>query len=185
MQNLGKLLEKLELMRLKTKVVGLFGLVVIGLTTLAFDRVHEYYVSVTRVEYIKEEQSLQIISQVFIDDFEKLIHERYDENIVMAIPNESEMIDRYVERYLRSKLVFTINGQLSEYKFIGKKYEDDIVYCYLEIEGIEAIESLTITNEILYDLYDEQENIVRTKVNSKNKSFVLNSSNTEAVLNFN
>jgi len=39
---------------------------------------HEYYVSVTKIEYVKKEKSLQIISQIFIDDFEKLIHERYD-----------------------------------------------------------------------------------------------------------
>ena len=30
---------------------------------------HEYYVSVTKIEYVKKEKSLQIISQIFIDDF--------------------------------------------------------------------------------------------------------------------
>ena len=39
---------------------------------------HEYYVSVTKVEYAQEQKALQIIAQIFIDDFEELIRKRYD-----------------------------------------------------------------------------------------------------------
>ena len=31
---------------------------------------HKFYVSLTQVEYVKEKQSLQIISRVFLDDIE-------------------------------------------------------------------------------------------------------------------
>ena len=76
-------------------------------------------------------------------------------------------------------------GNEFSFAFLGKKYEDDIVYCYLEIEGVTEIKSLLITNDILCDLYREQENIVRTKISGKNKSFVLNKANNKALLNFN
>ena len=48
---------------------------------------HEYYVSVTKMEYVKEEKSLQIISQIFIDDFEKLIREVFD---VKSVENKKQ-----------------------------------------------------------------------------------------------
>lgn len=146
---------------------------------------HEYYVSVTKVEYAQEQKALQIIAQIFIDDFEELIRKRYDENIVLATQDESEKVGYYMERYLSDKLHFHINGNEFSFAFLGKKYEDDIVYCYLEIEGVTEMKSLLITNDILCDLYREQENIVRTKISGKNKSFVLNKANNKALLNFN
>lgn len=168
-----------------TKISRLF-LVVVGFILLtAVSSTHEYYVSVTRVEHVPTQNSVQIITQIFIDDFEALLQKRYDDNVVLAIENESEQVEVYMRRYLKDKLGFLINGNKEDFVFIGKKYEDDIVYCYLEIEDISTIESMVISNEILCDLYEEQENIVRTKINSKNKSFILNKANIEAVLNFN
>lgn len=145
---------------------------------------HEYYVSVTKVEYVKAEKSLQIISQIFIDDFEKLLRERYDESITLATKNESEMVEVYMKKYLDFKLDFKINTSDVAFNFIGKEYKDDIVYCYLEIEGIDAIKTMEIKNEVLFDIYPKQQNILRTKVYGKDKSFILIPENNKAVLNF-
>ena len=49
----------------------------------------------------------------------------------------------------------------------------------------EVITSIEISNKILLDLYDEQQNMVKTKINSKQKSFLLNQGNQKALLNFN
>jgi phospholipid N-methyltransferase len=146
---------------------------------------HEYYVSVTRVEYVPKHKAVQIISQIFIDDFEKLIRKRYDATVVLAVDNESDRIEDYMRRYFKKKLIFEVNGEQVEYLFLGKKYEDDIVYCYMEIENVSEVKSMRIINDLLYDLYEEQENIVRTRINSKNKSFILTNSNNKALLNFN
>jgi len=150
----------------------------------SYSNKHEYYVSVTKLEYVKEQKSLQIISQIFIDDFEKLIHERYDENITLAIKEESEMVDVYMEKYLKYKLDIKVNTKDMDFTFLGKEYKDDITYCYLEIENVEDIKTLEIKNEVLFDIYPEQQNILRTKVKGKDKSFILIPENNKAVLNF-
>ncbi|MBT8244071.1 MAG: peptidase E [Winogradskyella sp.] len=150
----------------------------------SYSHKHEYYVSVTKVEYVKNQKSLQIISQIFIDDFEKLISERYDQTITLAINEESEMVDVYIEKYLKFKLNIKVNTTDVDFNFIGKEYKDDIVYCYLEIENIDFIKTLEIKNEVLFDIYPKQQNILRTKVNGKDKSFILIPQNNKAVLNF-
>ncbi|MEM9680306.1 MAG: DUF6702 family protein, partial [Bacteroidota bacterium] len=137
------------------------------------------------VEYVEEQQSIQIISQIFIDDLESLIRQRYDENITLAGDEESDMVDYYIERYLKEKILIDINGSATKFSFLGKEYKDDITYCYLEIPNISKINTFTITNDVLFDLYKEQQNIVRTKINGKNKSFILISGNNKGVLNFN
>jgi hypothetical protein len=147
---------------------------------------HEYYVSVTKVEYVKEQKSVQIISQIFMDDFEKLLRERYDKSITLAKKNElnSVAIETYMQKYLQYKLNFKINSKDMVFKFIGKEYKDDIVYCYLEIENVKNIKTITIKNEVLFDIFEDQQNILRTKINGKDKSFILVPQNNKAVLNF-
>ncbi|MEF3077490.1 DUF6702 family protein [Winogradskyella poriferorum] len=146
---------------------------------------HEYYVSVTNIEHAKEQQSVQIISQVFIDDFERLIRQRYDETITLAEEDEPEIVDEYMKRYLEDKLKISINGKAYKFNFIGKEYKEDITYCYLEIENIKDIKSIKVVNRLLFDILPEQQNIVRLKLNDRNKSFLLIPENDECMLNFN
>ena len=145
---------------------------------------HEYYVSVTKVEYAKESQSLQIISQIFINDFETLLRKRYDEKITLDTTNESELVETYMKRYLADKLKIKVNGNAVNFKFIGKEYKDDITYCYLEVENVTDIESIEITNQVLFDAFSGQQNIVRLKLLGRNKSFLLLPDNDSCMLNF-
>jgi hypothetical protein len=145
---------------------------------------HEYYVSVTKVEYAKESQSLQIISQIFINDFETLLRKRYDEKITLDTTNESELVETYMKRYLADKLKIKVNGNAVNFKFIGKEYKDDITYCYLEVENVTDIESIEVTNQVLFDAFSGQQNIVRLKLLGRNKSFLLLPDNDSCMLNF-
>ncbi|MBQ0787887.1 MAG: peptidase E [Oceanihabitans sp.] len=162
-----------------------FALVLLMIPMFAFTAVHKYYVSVTKVEYVKEKESVQIISRIFIDDFEKLLRERYDEKITLDVEDEISTVNMYIERYLKDKLQININGKFENFNFLGKEYEEDIIFCYLEIEGIKEIKSFQITNRILMDIFEEQENIIRTNINGKKKSLLLRKGNDKGVLNFN
>ena len=145
---------------------------------------HEYYVSVTEVEYVKEQQSLQIITQIFINDLETLIRKRYDESITLDVEDESRLVDDYIERYLTDKFKVKVNGSGVSFNFLGKEYKDDIVYCYLEIENVSKVNSIEITNQVLFDVLPSQQNIVRLKLLNKNKSFLLVPENDTCLLNF-
>ncbi|NRD20894.1 peptidase E [Winogradskyella eckloniae] len=145
---------------------------------------HEYYVSVTKIEYSKKDESLQIISQIFINDFETLLRKRYDDKITLDSGQESETVETYMKRYLEDKLKVKVNGLNVKFNFIGKEYKDDITYCYLEVENISEIKSLEVTNTILFDVFSEQQNILRMKLLGKHKSFLLVPDNDTCALNF-
>jgi hypothetical protein len=157
----------------------------IAVSLMSFSTMHKFYVSVTQIDYIEDKGELQIISRIFIDDLEKLIRERYDENVTLAGDNEPEEVNTYIEKYLSQKINITINGEGKELKFLGKEYEDDIALCYLEISGIKSVNSIEITNTVLFELFEEQQNIIKTKINSKRKSFILIQENDKGLLNFN
>lgn len=164
---------------MKYYLLILFFPILFGLKTA-----HEYYVSVTTVTYVKQQEAVQIISQIFIDDFEKALRERYNNEIALAVKNESESVDSLMERYLKAKLKLWINGKAVEFKFLGKEYKDDIAYCYLEILSISDIKSVSMKNEILLDVFETQQNIARFEILDKNKSFLLVRDSAECMLNF-
>lgn len=151
---------------------------------LGYTSIHKYYISVTQIDYIKEKKVVQITSRIFIDDFENVLKENYDENIILGNEKELEVVDKYIERYLKDNIIVNINGKSSNITFIGKEYDDDIVRCYLEIEGVKKIKYFQILNTVLFDLFEDQQNIVKIKMNSKQKSFMLTSQKKKGVLSF-
>ena len=86
---------------------------------------------------------------------------------------------------MRSKLVISVDGTNKAFVFLGKKYDNDLVICYLEIEDIDLPEhkTLAVENDILTDIFDEQQNIVHFKINGKKKSFILVKENNKGMLN--
>jgi len=143
-------------------------LLIVLISLSSFMNIHKYYVSVTDIEYAKEAKSLQIISRLFVDDIEKVLQERYDDSINV----EQELADTYIEKYFSKKLFIEVDNELKQFKFIGKEIEDDMVHCYFEIENISSIETIRVTNKLLFDIFDSQQNITHLKINNKKKSFL-------------
>ena len=72
-----------------------------------------------------------------------------------------------------------------DYTFLGKKYDNDVMVCYIEVPkiGFKNIKTVEVQSDILTDLFEEQQNIVHFKFNSKKKSFVLIRENNKGMLN--
>jgi hypothetical protein len=131
------------------------------LFTLAFTA-HKYYLSLTQIEYNKNQNSLEVIINVFMDDIELAIN----------------------KKYLRENLRFSINNKLVDYSFIGKEYEGDLVYFYLEVKVKDKPISLEVFNTILITYFDQQQNIIKFKNGSERQSKILSKNTNEALLNF-
>ncbi|MEW7291011.1 DUF6702 family protein [Aquimarina sp. 2304DJ70-9] len=160
-------------------------LFLIGLSiTLSSFVTHKFYVSVTQVDYNKEEQSLQIISRIFIDDIEEILKERYDSSIILDPTKEASEVDEFIKKYLTQKLEFIVNNEEVSFTFIGKEYEDDLMICYLEIENITSLETIQISNQVLMDLFEEQQNIVHVKKEKQRKSLILEKGRDKGMLKF-
>lgn len=155
------------------------------LPMLAFTGLHKYYISVTQINYIAASASVQITSRLFIDDLESVLKLNYDNAIILAENDELETIDGYMKLYLKDKIKLTINNKPVTFKFIGKEYDGDIVRCYLEVENVPHIKSFSITNNVLFDLQNDQQNIVKTTINAQNKSLILTQDKPTLLLEFN
>tara|TARA_R110000823_G_scaffold288314_1_gene406506 strand:+ start:15 stop:533 length:519 start_codon:yes stop_codon:yes gene_type:complete len=160
-------------------------LLILLLPLLAFTVAHKFYISVTSVEYSDKDRALQITTRIFIDDFEKVLQERYGIKGSLATREESDMADAYIEKYLRTKFMVEINDRPVDFDFLGKEYDNDIMICYLEVPKIDmsTATSISVENEVLMDIFEEQKNVVHFKLGNQKKSFVLIRENNKGMLN--
>ncbi|MEL6976287.1 MAG: DUF6702 family protein [Bacteroidota bacterium] len=171
---------------LKPRMVWVFAIVIAISASFGFTEAHKFYVSVTNFKYVEEEQAFQITSRIFIDDLDDVLAERYGMEMYLDTPDEKEVSDKYIKKYFQTKFSVALNGETVPCKFLGKRYENDVAICYLEVADVDLKETqkLSITNEILTDLFDEQQNIVHVKWGKSKKSFVLTKYNNKGMLNF-
>ncbi len=146
---------------------------------------HKFYVSVTHFNYDEEEKAFQVTSRIFIDDLESVLNSRYEVDLQLATDEEAVDADSYIGKYLNSKISVEINGRAAEITFLGKEYRNDIVLCYMEITGVDAgeIQSIAVENNVLTEVFEEQQNVVHIRIGSKKKSFILVRENNKAMLN--
>jgi hypothetical protein len=134
---------------------------------------HEFYLSVTEIEYSKEQESLQIITRVFIDDFENVLNERYNEDLQLSSEEEKGEVKKNIVRYLDQKLKIRIGREDLQLNYLGKEYDADQLILYIEVKNVAAFNQIEITNGILTDLFDDQKNVVHVKIDGKTKSLLL------------
>lgn len=145
---------------------------------------HKYYLSFTKIDYVKESRSLQITMRIFIDDLETTLNKINNKSFKLDTNSELEDTNIYIEKYLLNQFNVNINGSSKKYKYLGKKYENDVVYLFTEIENIATINSIEIRNRILMDAFPEQQNIIKLNINNNKKSFILTAKDDNDLLKF-
>jgi hypothetical protein len=145
---------------------------------------HKYYLSLTQIEFIEENKSVQIIINIFLDDIEKSLNDEYELDFNLSTKKEIKDVDSYFKFYLKQHLLMRINKAEQTIKYIGHEYEDDLVYFYLEIENVKSIKTLEISNKILINDFAKQQNLIKYKKGKENKSVLLTKEKHQTVLKF-
>lgn len=160
------------------------GLLVFLLPLFAFTGIHKFYLSVTKVHYSEKDQALQITTRIFVDDLDKVLKERYDIVPKLGAEDEPKLTETYLEKYLRTKFLVFVDGKQQEYTYVGRQYDTDVVICYLEVPklDLDKIKTLTVQNEVLTDLFEEQQNVLHFKIRDYKESFVLMRDNNKGML---
>jgi len=145
---------------------------------------HKYYLSLTQIEYRSEKKSVQITINVFMNDIEVALNKDYKIDLRLHTKKELKDNDVYFTKYLKEKLNFKVDDISKEFKYIGKEYDGDLVYFYLEIENVKEVNSIEIENKILTKHFPEQQNLIKSKVGKKHKSILLTAKNDKGLLKF-
>ncbi len=148
---------------------------------LAFG-IHKHYISLTKVDYVKEKKVVQITMKFFLDDIEVALENRYEQPMELATKYENKLADKYLETYVRQKFKIWINEMEHTYSYLGKEYDNNEVFFYLELENIEQINSIAIQNSMLFEEFEEQQNYIKLKLETVQKTFILVKANDKEIL---
>ena len=169
-----------KLFKTKMKIKKAY-LILLIIPLLSFSA-HKYYLSLTQIEYRSDKKSVQITINVFMDDIEIALNKDYNIDLKLQTKKELKNNDVYFIKYLKEKLHFKIDNIPKEFNYIGKEYEGDLVYFYLEIENITEVNSIEIENKILTKHFLEQQNLIKYKDGDKHKSILLTAKNNKGLL---
>jgi len=133
---------------------------------------HKFYVSTTEIEFKEDSKSLQITSQLFIDDIELQLRSNQND-LKLAPDSNAVLVDSLLRNYFENALQFSAQGKEFNFTFLGKEYKNDVVQCYLELQFEEVPVQIELKNTLLLNLFEEQQNIVHFKFQGQRKSFLL------------
>ena len=133
---------------------------------------HKYYVSTSLFDFNKDSASLQITLKVFKDDFIKLISHKYGLDYEDKLNRDSRKIKSKISEYLLSNLIIHFDDKKQGLIYLGYEENDEMFTFYLELENLSSFSSLKLQNTILFDLFDEQQNIIHLKKDNKSRSFI-------------
>ena len=165
------------------KIVTYLCLFLFALTLMSA-AVHKYYVSVFQLTYVPAKKEIQMTSRIFIDDLEAAFVKKFKKNFYIGTSTETADTDEYIKKYIAAGLHIKVNGKEKIIKFLGKETEEDILVCYFTLPAESAVKSLSVSNTILLEMFDDQQNIIHANVQRNKKSLLLTNDTTEGLLEF-
>lgn len=123
---------------------------------------HDVHLSKSEVNYDSKSKSVQVSIMLFLDDMEDALKKRGADDLKLYSNNEAEDAEIWIEEYLLEKLRFKTNEKLLEATYLGREITEDFegVWCYLEIPFTNSNQSLSVTNEIFMELFDDQKHVM-------------------------
>ena len=145
---------------------------------------HPFHVSVVEINHNAADKSLEISCKIFTDDFEKVLAQNYKAKVDLTNPPNKAAMDSLVKKYIFSHLSLKVNGRPVSFSYVGFENEDAAAFGYVEVDNINSLSKLEITNSLMYDMFDDQVNIMHVIVNGNRKSTKLNYPEKEAVFSW-
>ena len=131
---------------------------------------HPLHVSTTEINYNAKEKSLEISCKIFTDDFEDVLAKQYKVKTDLNKPSMQKEMDVVITKYLSNHLQYKVNGKTMEAAYLGFEKDNEATNVYLEIKDVSSFQKLNLTNSILYDLFNDQMNILHVTKSGLRKS---------------
>ncbi len=142
--------------------------------TAMLSLLHPFYISMTEIEHDKANNTLEISVRIFTDDLEKTIRQTYKGKVDLLNKNDKANSEKLVQQYINKHLIIKADGKVLNLKFDGFESEEGSIWSYLECNNISFVNTLEITNTILYDYKQEQVNFIHVKAGSFDETSKLN-----------
>ena len=144
---------------------------------------HAFYVSITDIAYMENEQELEVQIKIFADDLEDDIRSSQNK-LVKLQDGVSEGESAIVHQYLLDKVEILMDGKAPEISMYSCTLEGDAVFSVYKGKLVSKPSLVSISNTVLIDLFPTQSNIIRLKGKAAEGLLKLDKKKTQGVLPF-
>ncbi|MEL6142402.1 MAG: DUF6702 family protein [Bacteroidota bacterium] len=136
---------------------------------------HDFHISKTTIRYVAEREQVQVEMHIFLDDLEIALEEAGSPKLYIGTELEMQQTGATIASYLEKHFTLTWNGQPLPVGFLGYELSDDLqaLWIYLQAKTREDLQSISVQNTILTEIYDDQKNLVKVVANSKETTLLL------------
>jgi hypothetical protein len=147
-------------------------------------RLHPFHVSVTEMKYNQQSHTIEISTRLFINDFENILKKKYGVAVDLYQQNESESNKSLMNKYLQEHLQVKVANKNIPINLLGSEREDDALWIYLETPILPMPNVVEIRNSVLFDLFDDQANILHFELLQQRKSHKLVAPDRKIIFSF-
>lgn len=146
--------------------------------------VHPYHVGSVEFNHDKKTKTFEITGRFFTDDLENAVNKKYGKKLHFQNPKDEKEMNEALKSYASEYLKLKVNNQFLKVNYIGFEEDKEGVNIFLESEPVNQPKKVEVAVSFIYNLFDDQMNIVHIIVNGDRKSEKLDYPNRYLYQNF-
>ena len=154
----------------------------LGASLLCFSlvRPHPLYISVTEINHNPKDKILEISCKIFTNDLETVLEKMSGSRVDLSAANEKAATDKLIDAYVEKHLRLKVDGRPAALHFVGSEKENDGTWSYFQVNDVATVKKIEVVDELLYDSFNQQINILHVTVGGQRKSTRLDYPDTNA-----
>jgi len=147
---------------------------------------HPLHVTVLQADFNGQTHALEISCKFFREDLEEAIRNRFKDapKVDLEADELHTAMDKLVAEYVKQHLGIQVNGKPIPVEYVGYEVESESLYAYIQVPKIPELKSVTFANTLLYDLFNDQINIMHVTRSGTRHSVRLNYPDKEISVKF-
>lgn len=135
---------------------------------------HPLYVSVTEISHNPKEKTLEVSCKMFTNDLEATLEKVTHAKVDLSEPKDKTATDKLIAEYVQKHLLLKVDGRLVTLQFVGSEKEAEGTWSYFQVSNVPSVKRIDISNNLLYDNFDKEINIIHVSAGGARKSTKLN-----------
>lgn len=136
--------------------------------------IHPYHVGSVEFNYNQKSKTFEITGRFFMDDLENAVNKKYGKSLHFQDKKFEKEMNEALKNYTEECLKLKVNNQSEKTNYIGYQEDKESVEIFLESGTIENPKKIETSVSFIYNLFDDQMNIIHIIVNGQRKSEKLN-----------
>lgn len=131
---------------------------------------HPYHVGSVEINYNSKSKTFEITGRFFLDDMENGLSQKYGKSFHFNDGKYKAQLNEALKNYSAEYFKLKTDNKFLKINYVGYEEDNESVNLYLESEAVNAPKKVETAVSFLYNLFEDQINIVHIIVNGNRKS---------------